>query len=196
MRSSHGDGRGRRLLRAGTLSPIRLAAVAALALVLLGALPGPAGAGAAATPAQSLSALELGTITEINRIRASYGVAPLAFSAQLFQAATAHSRDMVADGYFSHQTNGGRSFLRRLEYFYPVGSSTNYEIGENLYWANGPIDGARIVDRWMTSPAHRSNLLAPGWTQVGVSAITVPSAPGVYDGLEVTVVTVDFGVRT
>jgi uncharacterized protein YkwD len=48
----------------------------------------------------------------------------------------------------------------------------------------------------MTSPEHRANLLDHGWREIGLSAVHVPSAPGVYGGSEVTIVTADFGVRS
>ena len=52
-----------------------------------------------------------------------------------------------------------------------------------------------MVRAWMRSPPHRANLLDPDWTQIGVAALSVPSAPGIYSGRHVMVVTVDFGVR-
>jgi hypothetical protein len=38
-------------------------------------------------------------------------------------------------------------------------------------------------------------LLDPNWREIGVSAVHASSAPGVYNGLPVTIVTTDFGVR-
>jgi uncharacterized protein YkwD len=52
-----------------------------------------------------------------------------------------------------------------------------------------------MVAHWMSSPEHRRNLLDPAWRQIGLATLTVPSAPGVYAGRDVTVVTADFGVR-
>jgi hypothetical protein len=37
--------------------------------------------------------------------------------------------------------------------------------------------------------------LTPQWRQIGVSAVSVASAPGVYQGQRVTIITTDFGVR-
>ena len=48
---------------------------------------------------------------------------------------------------------------------------------------------------WMKSPPHRKNLLAKNWRQIGLSVKTFSSAPGVYHGLAVTIVTADFGAR-
>jgi hypothetical protein len=35
----------------------------------------------------------------------------------------------------------------------------------------------------------------PRWREIGVSAVHENAAPGVYKGLDVTIVTTDFGVR-
>jgi uncharacterized protein YkwD len=51
------------------------------------------------------------------------------------------------------------------------------------------------VESWLASPHHRENLLNPKWREVGVAAVHAWSAPGVYDGREVTVLTADFGAR-
>jgi uncharacterized protein YkwD len=48
----------------------------------------------------------------------------------------------------------------------------------------------------MNSPPHRANLLSPRWREVGLAAVHVGRAPGVYGGREVTIVTADFGVRS
>jgi uncharacterized protein YkwD len=48
---------------------------------------------------------------------------------------------------------------------------------------------------WENSPEHRKNMLDPHWREVGISAVHVSSASGVYRGLPVTIVTTDFGVR-
>jgi uncharacterized protein YkwD len=48
---------------------------------------------------------------------------------------------------------------------------------------------------WISSPPHLANLLSRQWRQIGISAIGSASAPGVYGGRRVTIITTDFGVR-
>jgi hypothetical protein len=36
----------------------------------------------------------------------------------------------------------------------------------------------------------------PRWREIGVSAVHAASAPGVYHGLPVTIITTDFGARS
>ena len=103
---------------------------------------------------------------------------------------------MLGGGYFGHQSSTGGSFASRIESFYPVGRATYYAVGENLLWNEGPISSAQMIARWMQSPDHRRNLLNPTWRQIGLASLSSPSAPGIYDNLGVTVVTVDFGVRS
>jgi uncharacterized protein YkwD len=48
---------------------------------------------------------------------------------------------------------------------------------------------------WILSPPHLANLLSHQWRQIGISAVRVARAPGVYSDRPVTIVTTDFGVR-
>ena len=44
-------------------------------------------------------------------------------------------------------------------------------IGENLAWTAGEIALAHaVVQMWLASPAHRANLLYPGYRLVGIGA--------------------------
>ena len=48
----------------------------------------------------------------------------------------------------------------------------------------------------MKSPGHRENILDPHWREIGMGAASRRSAPGAFEGLDVIVLTADFGVRT
>jgi uncharacterized protein YkwD len=174
----------------------RLGLVAVAAIVLL-ALPHSAAVarGAEGSAQVDLTPVELETIDQINAIRAEMGLDQLSANAALSAAATEHNEQMAIDGYFGHQRTGGQTFAQRIESYYPDAGASIYAFGENLLWAKPPLRTAAIVARWMRSPEHRANLLDPTWRQLGVSVITVPSAPGVFDHRGVTLVTVDFGVR-
>ena len=143
----------------------------------------------------TLSSLELSTIDQINRVRVAHGLVPLKLNRALFESASAHCSDMVASGYFSHSTASGIGIGPRIEAFYRPGGHTLYAVGENILWANGSISSAGTVANWMRSPEHRRNLLDPAWRQIGLAALSAHSAPGVFGGHDVTVVTADFGVR-
>jgi uncharacterized protein YkwD len=64
-----------------------------------------------------------------------------------------------------------------------------------MVWASPQLSAAQAITLWLNSPPHRRNLLAPGWREVGLGAVRAVEAPGVFRGLDVTILTADFGVR-
>jgi uncharacterized protein YkwD len=170
-------------------------AVAAVAAALVVFLLAPVGSDAGGRNQQALTATEASTIQSINGVRIAHGLVPLRSSPGLFASAMLHCRQMIQGGYFAHNDPSGETFEARLADFYPQGQHIFYMVGENLLWTLTPMTSTDMVAKWMKSPEHRSNLLDPAWRQIAVAVLSAPSAPGVYDGFPVTVVTVDFGVR-
>jgi uncharacterized protein YkwD len=149
----------------------------------------------AASAGVMLSPLERGVLADINAVRAGHGLARLTLNAQLTGAARAHSEQMAADGYFAHESQDGTSFWKRVQSFYRSSPWRTWSVGENLLWSSPGVSASRALQLWLASPEHRRNLLDPRWREIGVSAVQVTTAPGVYGGREVTIVTTDFGVR-
>jgi len=143
----------------------------------------------------ALTSLESGVLTDINAFRQQHGLRPLRLSRLLSAAARQHSVEMAARGYFSHSSANGTSFDRRIASFYPVAHSRYWSVGENLLWSSPDVDAGGALQMWANSPPHRENLLTSRWRQVGISAIHVAAAPGMFGGRAVTIVTADFGVR-
>jgi uncharacterized protein YkwD len=143
----------------------------------------------------ALSALEAGVLTDINSFREQHGLRPLRLSRSLSSAARQHSVEMALRGYFSHASANGTSFDKRIARFYPVGHSRFWSVGENLLWSSPGVDASGALQMWENSPPHRENLLTTRWREIGISAVHVASAPGMYGGRPVTIVTTDFGVR-
>jgi uncharacterized protein YkwD len=160
-------------------------------------LPGSAlASGIGASTARSASAtLDLGVLDQLNQIRAQYRLKPLSLSGSLVAAAQMHSRDMLANGYFAHNSLNGSPFWKRIQAYYPEGRFGYWSVGENLYWSSGSTSATAVTEAWMASPEHRANILDPAWHQIGIAAASSPDAPGTYAGLGVTVITTDFGVR-
>jgi uncharacterized protein YkwD len=48
---------------------------------------------------------------------------------------------------------------------------------------------------WLASPGHRRILYGREWTEMGIAVSEASGAPGVFSGLDVVVITADFGVR-
>jgi hypothetical protein len=113
-----------------TAPRMRAAIVAAAFVAVIGALllaPGEASAGARSH--LTLTALEQSTVAQINSLRVAHGLDPLVVSPALFNAASTHCEQMIADGYFAHFSPGGRSFASRLEHYYPPPALFSYLLG-------------------------------------------------------------------
>jgi uncharacterized protein YkwD len=96
-----------------------------------------------------------------NEARAQAGCGPLRVDARITAAAQAHSDDMAANDYFSHDSLDGRSFADRLRAAgYPSPG------GENI--AQGQRSAQSVHQAWMNSSGHRANILNCGFTTIGV----------------------------
>ena len=146
-------------------------------------------------PASSLSGLEQGVLVDINAFRSAHHLVPLRLSSALTQAARQHSQQMASDGYFAHESADGSAFWKRIQRFYTSSPFRYWSVGENLLWSSPDVDPQGALKLWLGSPEHRANLMNARWREIGVSAIHVAAAPGTYNGLDVTIVTTDFGVR-
>ena len=178
--------------------PIRAAHLAVLTILALLSF-GAASATAAGNPVRTLSAanqLESQVLSELNAIREAHGLVPLSLSRPLSASADSHSRAMGAFGFFGHSSRDGSKFWKRVQRFYAQGSHGNWSVGENLLWSTTGLDASGALKLWMASPSHRKNILTPRWREVGLSAVSVPAAPGVFGGRDVVIITSDFGVRT
>jgi uncharacterized protein YkwD len=170
-------------------------AVAALALTLAAS----ATAAPAASPVRTLAAantLETQVLAQLNAIRRKHRLVPLKLSRPLTAAADAHSRAMGTHGFFAHDSRDGSDFWKRVRRYYRADGFRTWSVGENLLWSSGALDAAAAVKMWMGSPGHRKNILTARWREIGLSALVVRSAPGVYGGRDVIIFTTDFGVRS
>jgi uncharacterized protein YkwD len=168
----------------------------ALVCLLLLAIASLAGSAIASSRAESsLQVLNRKLLASVNRFRASHGLAALHESAALDSAARRHSLEMGRVGYFSHNSAGGTQFWQRIRHFYPAHGYSYWAAGENLVWASPSLSAEGAMRMWISSPPHLANLLSRQWRQIGISAVGVASAPGVYGGRRVTIITTDFGVR-
>jgi uncharacterized protein YkwD len=167
-----------------------VALAAALALLLL---PTAASAGQRSV-LSARDSIEAPIAAKINRIRRAHGLRPLHVAVRLARAAAAHSTSMAQGGYFSHSSADGTLFWRRIARYYPR-TSPGWTVGENLVWSSGDLTPARAVRMWMHSPPHRAVILGRAWRQIGIAAVRMTNAGGVYGGLDVTIVTADFGAR-
>ncbi|MGE5581472.1 MAG: CAP domain-containing protein [Bacillota bacterium] len=111
-----------------------------------------------------LSNEELKMISLINQERAKAGLNELKIDFSLVKLAQEKSRDMVDHNYFGHISERFGSIydqLKRERIIYRVAA-------ENLA---GTSNFQKAFQYFMASPAHRSNILNPQFTRIGVGVI-------------------------
>jgi uncharacterized protein YkwD len=170
---------------------LAVAATAALAAPLAAS----DGQAAPTRSVRAVASLERGVLAEVNALRRRHGLAPLRLNASLSAAADGHSRSMALRGFFGHDSADGSPFWQRVKRHYGSKGFPYWSVGENLVWAAPELSARTAVQMWLSSPPHRKNLLTPRWREIGLSAVRAEAAPGVFDGLDVVIVTADFGVR-
>ncbi len=161
---------------AGRLAPLAcvLASLVAAAVVV------PLVASAKGTQSSSAQAVDLGVLQQLNQIRVAHNLAPLGLNTSLNAAALQHSREMLSNGYFAHDSADGQPFWKRIATFYPWRRDGYWSVGENLYWTSGHATASSSMRAWMASPLHRANILNPAWRQIGIATVSSPDAPGTY----------------
>jgi uncharacterized protein YkwD len=163
--------------------------LATVALVVPAATAAPRRAHVALTP------LESGVLVDINGFRRAHHLPPLHLNTRLGAAARQHTREMAQDGYFAHESQNGSLFWKRIQSFYASSPWRYWSVGENLLWSSPDVTPEKALQMWIASPEHKANLMNPRWREIGIAALHVAAAPGVFKGLDVTIVTTDFGVR-
>lgn len=116
-------------------------------------------------PSSEDSAAERELLELANRDRREAGAPPLRADESLTAAARAHARLMVAKAQLEHQFAGEPSLLQRIA---QVSALRLDRAGENI--AHDSC-AAGAEEAFMHSPAHRRNLLDPGFNVAGFAAI-------------------------
>jgi len=175
--------------------PHRLFTVLAVAAALAAAAVQPAAGGPRITRVPAAGAprvtrvptLEVEALVAINKLRREHGLPPVRASAALASAAQRHSLSMAEHGYFSHASLGGSAFATRIGPGFRA-------LGEAMAWASPALSAQHTLALWLRSPSHRETLLSPTWRQIGLGAVHALDAPGTFRGLDVTILTADFGL--
>ncbi len=159
----------------------------------------PAAAAPAADPApqpgDNADDYDAAIVAATNAIRRSHGLDALRANQGLTAAADQHSRSMGKVGFFAHESADGGAFWKRINQYYAQGDASYWAVGENIIWASPDLSVDEAMKAWMASPGHRENILAKDWREIGCSSFRADSAPGVYSGRKVVLITCDFGVR-
>lgn len=146
-------------------------------------------AGPGPIAARADRSLESGLLGLINAARAEHGLRPLRASRTLARAAFGHARSMARFGFFAHSSRDGSSPRDRIARVAPWLAARG--VGEVLLWRSpGPSPG-QALSMWLSSPPHRAVLLSRGLRRIGLVALDARGAPGVFRGLDVTIVAAD-----
>ena len=162
-----------------------------------------ADAAAAACPDSSLIAtsddlerVDAALVCLLNAQRESAGLPAFHTSPQLDRSASFQSADMVDNHYFAHDHPGRPALLERILWTGYFDGAITGLYAENLL--NGPQTSttpAVMVDAWMGSPDHRTNILYPRLRDIGIGVALAPPDPAFYPDRPAVVVTTDFGER-
>ena len=98
----------------------------------------------------------------INEERIENGLDPLGVDVQLAQVAQEHSESMASDDFFSTESLDGTTFDQRI-------SNAGYDytlLGEAI--GAGYSTPEAVVEGWLGNSSIESNILNPGFTEIGV----------------------------
>ncbi len=119
----------------------------------------------------SMEAREREELNLHNARRREIGAPQLCIDPALQRAAEAYAQDMIKRSYFSHTSPEGTTPSQRAK---AVGYS-GQTIGENL--ANTPAEytATQLMQLWMNSAGHRSNIEYKAYVHVGMASADTPA---------------------
>jgi hypothetical protein len=140
------------------------------------------------------------------------GFPPLTFSSSLYKAAKAHAADMLANGYYSHNSLDGRTYADRIrqtgynllnagEYIelqcLGTGLATDDEIKARIDWLVRYMFQKLFTRDLRPDSAEQRNILNTGLKEVGISIVTGTSQElGGICGNFMLLMVADFGMRS
>ena len=136
------------------------------------------------TPAFSSAITPSNIISLTNQSRETYNLGGLKENSMLAKAAQAKADDMLAKGYFAHNTPDGKT-----PWDFIVATGYNYiTAGENL--AVNFTEAENVETAWMNSPGHKANILNKNFLEIGIGI-----SQGSYQGHEAIFVVQEFGTQ-
>jgi uncharacterized protein YkwD len=137
-------------------------------------------------------ALVRATLCVLNAHRARHDLGALRLNRKLSTAARRHSRAMVREHFFSHDSPNGASFVDRIRATGYLEGAQSWSVGENIAYGSGRRSTPRSIGRaWMNSPGHRANILSTSFREIGIGI-----AAGTPVGGGGATYTTDFGHRS
>lgn len=146
-----------------------------LTLEVLGALVLPPAARGETRADPGFAALEAALHDAVNETRGTHHLVQLERTAVLDRAARAHSEDMAARRYMSHDTPEGLNPVDRIQ---RAGAEGFTLAAENVGLTTKADPNREILTGWLHSPPHRRNLLMPAFNATGIGIAR--AADGTY----------------
>lgn len=91
--------------------------------------------------------------------------APLTLNGNLNYAAQNHSQDMFKNQFLEHASSNGDTLVERMH-------AANYHwlaVAENI--AHNQKSIGQVIDDWLSSPGHCSNMMSTAYTHTGVANV-------------------------
>lgn len=131
----------------------------------------------------SVADLESSLHRAVNEARTRHHLIPLERVEALDAVARAHSEDMARRGFTSHESPEGASPVDRLA----RGGVEGFTLAaENIGRTTHSDPNREILQAWLSSAAHRKNLLAPPFNATGIGIALGEDGSLVYTQLYVT----------
>lgn len=146
-----------------------------------GQIPGNGYCGAVSSWDTAMTEFEEDVLVIVNDVRAAgascggqaFGpTGPLTMNPALRCAARVHSKDMADRAFFDHTNPDGEDPFDRME----LAGYSYFTAGENI--AAGQMTPSDVMQGWMDSPGHCSNIMNPDFAEIGVG--TFESETGSY----------------
>lgn len=104
----------------------------------------------------------------VNQAREDNGLPPLEWDSSLTAPALKHCMDMAQNNFFGHVSPTWGGFETRVT----ASGAGGMKFGENLAYVSG-YDGTTSVahEGLMNSPDHRTNILDPEYTRIGIASV-------------------------
>ncbi|NIA12506.1 MAG: hypothetical protein GWP08_00400 [Nitrospiraceae bacterium] len=117
-------------------------------------------------PTQTILDLEQAAFDAINleRVNAVPTRTALIMRNDMRLVARAHSEDMAANDFFAHVNLAGQDPFDRMA----AAGITYTSAAENIAWSTYPSPVPYVVDDWMLSTGHRTNILNANYTHTGM----------------------------
>ncbi len=120
-----------------------------------------------------LHELEVEIFNLVNEERAKYNIKPLEFGYFYYDAAKVRAEELAVN--FSHDRPNGEPCWMVFDDF---GIGRNRYIGENI--ASGFYDAESVMEAWMNSEGHASNILFEDFDYLAVAVREMDDRPGDY----------------